>query len=84
MRKSPRTTHPCRVVDPAGRLSPVFEARENDVSCNRYPKRIIADEGDLNEDPDDRKPRENKREDEYKIDSQCLAPRGPRRTPDSL
>jgi hypothetical protein len=41
-------------------LSPVFEARENDVSCNRHPKRIIADEGDLNEDPDDCKPRENK------------------------
>jgi len=65
-------------------LSPVFEARENDVSRNRHPKRIIADEGDLNEDPDDCKPRENKREDEYKIDSQCLAPRGPRRTPDGL
>ena len=62
----------------------MFEARENDVSRNRHPKRIIADEGDLNEDPDDCKPRENKREDEYKIDSQCLAPRGPRRTPDSL
>ena len=62
----------------------MFEARENDVSRNRDPKRIVADEGDLDEDPDDRKPRENKREDEYKIDGQCLAPRGPRRTPDSL
>ena len=61
----------------------MFEARENDVSHNCHPKCVIADEGDLNEDPDDCKPRENKREDEYKIDSQCPAPRGPRRPPDS-
>jgi len=59
-------------------LFPVFEARENDVGGDRYPKCVIADEGDLDEYPDNRKPRENKREDEYKIDSQCVAPRGPR------
>ena len=62
----------------------MFKARENDVSRNRYPKGVIADEGDLNEDPDDCKPREHKREDEYKIDRQCLAPRGARPSPDSL
>jgi len=61
-----------RAPQPA--LSPVFEARENDVSRNRHPKGIVADEGYLDEDPDDCKPRENKRQDEYKIDSQCLAP----------
>jgi hypothetical protein len=61
----------------------VFETGENDVSRDRYPKRVIADERDLDEYPDDCKPRENKRQDEYKIDSQCVAPRGPRRTPDN-
>jgi hypothetical protein len=59
---------------PQAPLSPVFEARENDVSGNRHPKGIVADERYLDEDPDDCKPRENKRQDEYKIDSQCLAP----------
>jgi len=43
------------------RSSPVFEAGENDISRNRYPKRVVADEGDLDEHPDDCKPRENKR-----------------------
>ena len=62
----------------------MFEAREDDVSRNRHPKRVVADERDLNEDPDDGKPREHKREDEYKIDRQCLAPRGARPSPDSL
>jgi hypothetical protein len=52
----------------------VFEARENDISRNGNPKRVIADEGDLDKNPDNCKPRENKRQDEYKIDSQCLAP----------
>ena len=46
---------------PEPRSSPVFEAGKNDISRNRYPKRVIADEGDLDEHPDDCKPRENKR-----------------------
>jgi hypothetical protein len=81
-RRSPRARH--QRFRPARLLSSVFKARENDVSRNRHPKRVIADEGDLDEDPDDCKPREHEREDEYKIDSQCLAPRGARRSPDSL
>jgi hypothetical protein len=46
---------------PKPRSSPVFEAGENDISRNRDPKRVVADEGNLDEHPDDCKPRENKR-----------------------
>lgn len=45
----------------ADRLPAVFEARENDIGRNRHPKGIVADEGDLDEDPNDGKPCENKR-----------------------
>jgi hypothetical protein len=74
MKPPPTEAWSCFLRAPQAGLSPVFEARENDVSRNRHPKGIVADEGDLDEHPDDCKPRENKRQDEYKIDSQCLAP----------
>ena len=55
---------------------PVFETRENNVRRNCHPKCVIADDGDLDEHPDNRKPRENERDDEYKIERQRITPRG--------
>src|SRR5271166_6093860 len=71
-RRRPTTTtnRPNANVAAVGPVASPFRARQYHVSADHDPKCVVAEEGDVDEHPDDRKPYQHERNHEYEIEIQ--------------